>query len=99
MYGSASRSSDRDVKASAIVADIIVIDAQEKCPSLERPEGSPRANKEDSIWHNTDPRHALGAIQRAETGPLDPRLGNENTDQGIKLRYTLEPDAVGLVKG
>ena len=25
--------------------------------------------------------------------------GTKNANQGIKLRYTLEPDAVGLVKG
>jgi len=48
-------------------------------------EGFARTDKEKPIGHNADRRHVLGAIERAETRPSDPRLGNEDTDQGAEV--------------
>ncbi len=62
----ASRSGDRDVEASAIVGHVRIVDAQEKRPSFLHVDGLALPNKEETTWHNANPRHVLGAIERVE---------------------------------
>ena len=81
-----SRSSDRNGETSAIVADPIVVDAQKKRSRVMYREGFARADEKKPIGQNANRGRVLGAIDRAETRLLDPRLSNEDTDQGSHLR-------------
>lgn len=89
----------RDVEAAAIVARSSIVDAQVERARPRHCHGFARANKAKPRGHDANPCDALGAIDRAETFILDPRLGNEDADQCAYVRYPPTRKADGFLKG
>lgn len=65
----ASRPTNLDCEAAAIVGHAWIVDAQVESPGLFHVEGPALPNKEETTRHDPNPRHVLGAIERVEALP------------------------------